>query len=266
MAKLFSINTTIQTTGIVNGDYNISSLSKIRVVTENAGAGNTFTIKARINGESGFNSPAIATIVGDANTLVTVESYDEIRIECTVYDSTSNHIKLLSTGYISTERGVQRVADATERLALNAADGDLVLQLDTNTLYVWDEPTLLWINTATSGVLAADVSYDNIGTNLAGTDLQAVVTELDTRTFGTAYNPESTITLSAGDITNKYVVLTKAPTDKDKTRVFLVEGVAQDYTTDFIVTVDDGGKRLSWDSLGLETLLITGDKLIVSYN
>lgn len=265
MVKLFSINEQVKSTGFVNGVYDISSLSKIRVVTEEAGASNTFVIKARIIGESGFNT-TLGSIVGDADRLFTVSSYDQIRIDCTVFDSTTNRVKLLSTGFFSTDSGVQKVADSTERLQLSAADGDLVLQLDNNTLYVYDEPTLTWINTATSSVDAEDITFDNSGTNLVGTDLQATTVELDTRTFGKQYNVEPVITLSGGDITNKYIVLTGAPTDKPKTRVFLVEGVAQEYTTDFIVTTDDGGKRLSWDGLGLETLLTAGDKLLVSYN
>lgn len=264
MAKLFSINERIRNTGIIIKVADISSLSKIRFVTENAGPTNAFTIKSRINGESDFNT-SLATIIGDADRLVTVESYDEIQIECTVYDSTSNHVKLLGTGYIATERGVQRVADATERLNLSPSDGDLVLQLDTNTLYVYDEPTTSWINTAGSAS-AADVSFDNTGTNLSGSNIQDVIEELDVRTYGKIYNAEAPITLNAGDISNKYIILTDAPTDKDKTRVSLINGVDQEYGTDFIVTNDDAGKRLSWNGLNLESLLVSGDILLVSYN
>lgn len=263
MVKLFSINERVRSTGFVNGVYNISSLSKIRIVTEEAGAGNTFVVKARINGESGFNT-TLGTVVGDADKLFTVSSFDQIQIECTVFDSTTSRVKLLSTGFFSTDSGVQKVADAAERLALSPADGDLVLQLDTNTLYVYDEPTVAWINTASAS--AADISFDNSGTNLVGTDIQDTTAELDARTFGKQTTFEPVITVSAGDITNKYIVLTDAPTDKNRTRLILIGGVPQEYGPDFIVTTDDAGKRLSWDGLALETLLANGDKLLISYN
>lgn len=73
-------------------------------------------------------------------------------------------------------------------------------------------------------------------------------------------------TLSAGDITNKYVVLTDAPTNKPNTRLVVIEGIEQDYSVDFQVTADDSNKRLSWDSLGLESILQSGDKLVIAYD
>lgn len=72
-------------------------------------------------------------------------------------------------------------------------------------------------------------------------------------------------TLSSTDIINKYVVLTDAPLNTTKTRVVVIKGIEQDYGTDFIMTVDDDGKRLSWNGLGLENILEINDKLVVVY-
>jgi hypothetical protein len=72
-------------------------------------------------------------------------------------------------------------------------------------------------------------------------------------------------TLTAGNITDKYVVLAAAPSTQSATRLIVIEGIEQDYAVDFEMTADDGGQRLSWDGLGLESLLEAGDKIVVVY-
>ena len=73
-------------------------------------------------------------------------------------------------------------------------------------------------------------------------------------------------TLSGTDITNKYIVLSEAPTTKTKTRLVVIGGPEHDYSIDFQVTIDDGNKRLSWDGLALQPILENSDKIIVIYN
>lgn len=80
------------------------------------------------------------------------------------------------------------------------------------------------------------------------------------------YIPNLPIQLTATDISNKYIVLQIAPTDKDKTQLFLVGGIASLYGTDFIVTNDDGGKRLTWAGLGLDGFLEANDTVIIIQN
>jgi len=75
------------------------------------------------------------------------------------------------------------------------------------------------------------------------------------------------ITLVAGDITNKYVVLSQAPTIKALTQLNVVNGgLPQQNGVDFEITTDDADKRLSWNLLGLESLLEAGDVLVVYFN
>lgn len=74
-----------------------------------------------------------------------------------------------------------------------------------------------------------------------------------------------TTILNATNITNKYVVLPEAPSDKPSTILDLKTAPSQYYGDDFVVTNDDGGKRLSWDSLALDGILIDGDKIRVLY-
>jgi hypothetical protein len=82
----------------------------------------------------------------------------------------------------------------------------------------------------------------------------------------TQYVPEPTITITATDITNKYVVLTNAPETKALTQVFIIGGTIQTYGEDFIVTADDSGKCLSWSGLGLETHIAENDMIVVIHN
>lgn len=71
-------------------------------------------------------------------------------------------------------------------------------------------------------------------------------------------------TLSATDITNKYVVLSDNPTNDNLTIVFFI--LEHKYNDDYVITADDGGKRLSWDGKGLETIILAGDELTVIFD
>lgn len=78
---------------------------------------------------------------------------------------------------------------------------------------------------------------------------------------GGSYNIDK-FTLSGTDITNKSVTLSAAPTTASDTRLAVIEGIEQDYGVDFTVS----GSTLDWNGLGLESLLVAGDKIIVVYN
>jgi len=59
----------------------------------------------------------------------------------------------------------------------------------------------------------------------------------------------ASFTLSAGDITNKYVDLATVPKTANLVRMFVVGGLEQDYGVDFTVITDGSViKRLTWDS------------------
>ena len=72
-------------------------------------------------------------------------------------------------------------------------------------------------------------------------------------------------TLGLIDIANKYIILTEAPTIPTKVTLDVVYGVAQAYGLDFVMTVDNGGKRLSWNGLSLDGQLAQNDILIARY-
>ena len=73
-------------------------------------------------------------------------------------------------------------------------------------------------------------------------------------------------TLTAQNILDKYILLTLAPTAPTSI-ILTVKGLPpQYYGDDFEIVALDGGKRLTWDGLGLENLLEELDKITVIYS
>lgn len=74
-------------------------------------------------------------------------------------------------------------------------------------------------------------------------------------------------TLSPQNISDKYVVLNVAPPESQRgqTTLNVQGGSSCEYGTSFVITSDDDGKRLSWDGLSLDGLLMAGDTIVVQY-
>ena len=80
------------------GIFEITDDLVLRIVTENAGPSNTIVIKGRIKGQSTLST--LLTITGSISETVTVATYEEIEIECTVYDSlTTSGVKIIATSF-----------------------------------------------------------------------------------------------------------------------------------------------------------------------
>ena len=115
-------------------------------------------------------------------------------------------------------------------------DGELAVAKDTDILYYWDSSLLTWIAIVGVGGGSSD------------------------------YKPQTLITLTSTEITNKYLILAEAPIDKPKTRLTVIGGPPQEYGSDFVVTSDNADRRVSWDGLSLEFLLEVGDKILITHN
>ena len=72
-----------------------------------------------------------------------------------------------------------------------------------------------------------------------------------------------TFTLDASAIAAKKVTLTSTPVAANNVKVFLVGGIIQLNTIDYSVNL--GTKEISWNGLGLESLLVEGKILIIDY-
>ena len=85
---------------------------------------------------------------------------------------------------------------------------------------------------------------------------------------GTASPPPAAVevveykTLISGEISAKQLTLAATPASAAKTKVDIIGGGAQAYTTDFTVS----GAVLDWNGLGLDGLLAIGDQLRIVYN
>ena len=75
------------------------------------------------------------------------------------------------------------------------------------------------------------------------------------------------VTLDATDISNKYNDdLTQVPKVATSVNIVPVGGIPQEYTVDFTIITDTSDiKRINWDGLGLEALVESTDKLMVTY-
>jgi hypothetical protein len=79
------------------GSFDISDESKVRIVIEGANAGNTIIARGRIRGQANYVN--LKTILGSSNDIINVSTYDEIELECTVYDPTATSIKVIAGSF-----------------------------------------------------------------------------------------------------------------------------------------------------------------------
>lgn len=68
-------------------------------------------------------------------------------------------------------------------------------------------------------------------------------------------------TLTSDEITNKYLTLANTPVNADVVIVEVVKGSVAAKGIDYSVN----GANISWDGLALESKLVAGDILIISY-
>jgi len=81
---------------------------------------------------------------------------------------------------------------------------------------------------------------------------------------GDTVNTE-TRTVTITEATNKYLVLQYTPKYANQVSIEIEGAVGQFYGSDYTVTSDDGGKRLSWVGLGLDGLISMNDKITIIY-
>lgn len=135
---------------------------------------------------------------------------------------------------------VTKVADATERLALSPVDGDLVIQLDTDTLYTYDGGTTSWVDIGSAGAYvlkAGDTMTDNLLFS-TGKGIDSVVSGTTTLNIGA--NNADVINIGNGSATvNIYGTVNSV-------------AVTNLEVTDKLITVNDGGPAASGAGSGIE--------------
>ena len=144
--------------------------------------------------------------------------------------------QLIDTGSSSGQGTQTGPSDPTTGPGTNAPVGTVYVNYSTGTI---------WIKTGTG-------LYD--WTNVTGTGASTA-----------GYHVEK-FTLDIVAITNKYIILNRAPMTTGLTRLMVIDGIEQEYNADYQMLSDDGNRRLSWNSLGLDGVLSVGDRLIITYN
>jgi hypothetical protein len=182
------------------GIFDINDEDKVRVVVENAGSGNTIVVSGRITGQSSF--VPLKTITGSSNEVVNVSTYEEIKIECTVFSALSNAgVKLLAASFKEAggsaieSIGVPSGTDLTdiEVLTFTSDDGSVTITGDnTNksidfSVAIPDVPVLS-VNTKTGHVVLdkTDIGLGNVDNTSdadkpISDDTQDALDGLDTR-------------------------------------------------------------------------------------
>jgi hypothetical protein len=233
MSAKFGINTKFFSTGQITENPRGSSIkndNQLRIVVEDVNPGNTIDIKVKLNGQSAFTT--LTTITGNQpqGVLIDIETYDLILIECSNFDS-SNFGRLIAASFTRQKSGAFEYTDAG---SFPPATGSGNFAWDTtNQIMYYDEPSSqMWVQITGAGAGSGN------------------------------YFPEIVRSVSAGEISAKQITLAQAPTDIEKTRLFIKGGPIQVYGDDFTVS----GTTLSWSGLGLDGLIEESDKIFVTYN
>lgn len=108
----------------------ISGEDKLRIVISNAAIGNTIVISGRITGQLDWDT--LGTYTGNNKTVVSVKTYDEVIIECTVYSSASNYVRIVASSF--NEAGGSTTIDAptggqidSDAITLTSSDSSVTI-------------------------------------------------------------------------------------------------------------------------------------------
>ena len=79
------------------GIYDVSDEGKVRFVIEQASSGNQVVVRGRIKGASSFTT--LKTLTGSVSEVINVFTYEEMEVECTNFESSSNIVKILASSF-----------------------------------------------------------------------------------------------------------------------------------------------------------------------
>ena len=114
--------------------------------------------------------------------------------------------------------------------------------------------------TNNAGVVSSDLNYQNTDTTIVTEDSSGVKINV---TIPANYT--ETFILSSTDITNKYVLLSRAPSIRAFTRMTPAGGIEQAYNSAFEIIDDNAGKKLTWSGKTYQAIAEAGDSIIVTY-
>ena len=156
--------------------------------------------------------------------------------------------------------GVPEVINVADALTMLSVESGADVTDEANVTDALDGATLVAATVATDDkILIQDTNDTNILKTVTVSSIVALITA-GTRIV-------EIVTLDATDISNKYNDdLTQVPKVATSVNIVPVGGIPQEYTVDFTIITDTSDiKRINWDGLGLEALVESTDKLMVTY-
>jgi len=134
-----SINTVKNNTGII-AQTQITDESKLRVVIADCGVTNEIVIRARIIGQLDWD--ILKTITGNDKVVVSIKTYDEVQIECTVFDPAVSFIRIAAGsfndagGSTSIDAPTGGIIQDAEEITFTSSNGSVTITSDplTNTI------------------------------------------------------------------------------------------------------------------------------------
>lgn len=154
---------------------------------------------------------------------------------------------------------------------VSAVEGDIYYNITNNQLKVYQnsvwqmlytggQPLALFVtNTDPVGASNGDLYYNSVSNQVKV--YQAGSWQALSTGSSASYSVDK-FTLNSTDIGNGFVTLSGTPTTPSDTILDVIGGIEQDYSVDFTVT----GNLLIWNGLGLDGVLVVGDKLTVQFD
>jgi len=99
----YALDKTIREIGIISANGLVKNEGKVRFIITGSASSNLIRITARIIGQEDWTQ--LVDLTGNVNQLVDVFTWDFLRVECIVYDATSDSVKLQASSFNSSAIG-----------------------------------------------------------------------------------------------------------------------------------------------------------------
>lgn len=145
------LNQLVAQTGSL-GVFNIDGEDILRIVVEDAGPSNTLVVSARLIGQDEFI--ILKEIVGPANEKVRISTYEEAKIECTVFDSTGVAVKVIAASFNEASGSA---------IQIDVPAGDSINEIEVLTLTSSDNSVVITGDNATKSIdLKVNLNLDDV--------------------------------------------------------------------------------------------------------
>lgn len=259
-------------------DVDIFNDSKIKIIVGNAGVTNVINVYGRIQGQKTWD--LIDSITGNGTKDFNVKLFDFVRLDCTVFDSTGR-VEVTGSGFNNVSGGgLESISTPSgdlsdlETLEFTSSDNSVLIQGIAPNIVDFKISGSAGnafgrINTPDSNVSIADSFSDNL--YLTQSNDSVVITSnpvTDTVNFDIVPRIKDNVvvtekfTLTATDITNKYVALSNIVYTPFKTRLTIHGGPEQKILDDFTVS----GNLLGWGGTSLDGVLEEGEELTITHD